>query len=139
MSFTTRTQVRFAHVDAAGIVFYPRYFEMLNSAVEDWFAQAVGVDFATMHMGRRVGVPTVRIECDFVSPSKLGDELDINVTPTRIGKSSCDVAYEVSCGGEIRLRARGVLVCMDLDAQRSVPWPDDMRGGIEKGLVAPAA
>ena len=53
MLFTTTVQVRFADVDPAGIVFYPRYFEMLNGAVEDWFAQQLGLDFATMHLERQ--------------------------------------------------------------------------------------
>ena len=57
MSFVSQQQVRFAHVDAAGIVFYPRYFEMLNAAVEDYFAQHIGVDFATMHIERKIGIP----------------------------------------------------------------------------------
>ena len=40
MSFQISTKVRFGDVDPAGIVFYPRYFEMLNAAVEDWFTMA---------------------------------------------------------------------------------------------------
>ena len=33
MTFTTQRKVRFQHCDPAGIVFYPRYFEMINSVV----------------------------------------------------------------------------------------------------------
>ena len=39
MSFTTTRKVRFEHCDPAGIVFYPRYFEMINGTVEDWFEE----------------------------------------------------------------------------------------------------
>ena len=52
MPFETITKVRFAHIDGASIVFYPRYFEMLNAAVEDWFALELGVDFRSMHTNR---------------------------------------------------------------------------------------
>lgn len=135
MSFETRLQVRFADVDPAGIVFYPRYFEMLNAVVEDWFAQGVGVDFATLHQQRRLGVPTVRLECDFLSPGFLGDELTGSVKPTRLGRSSCDVAYLLTGGGVDRLKASGVLVCMDLDARKAVPWPDDIRERLEAALA----
>ena len=138
MSFTTRAKVRFADVDPAGIVFYPRYFEMLNAAVEDWFAQGLGVDFATLHLKRRLGTPTVRLECDFLVPSELGDTLDIEIGVASLGRTSCNIAYRVSGGGVDRLRAKAVLVCMDLDAQKAVPWPDDLRAAIGRDLVEPA-
>ncbi|MFT3964361.1 MAG: thioesterase family protein [Sphingobium sp.] len=123
MSFATDVLVRFAHIDAAGIVFYPRYFEMLNGAVEDWFA-AMGHDFASMHLGRHIGVPTVKLEAEFVAPSLLGDQLTIAITPQRVGRSSCPIDFVVTCDGEVRLRASAVLVCMDLKAKKSMPWPE---------------
>jgi 4-hydroxybenzoyl-CoA thioesterase len=135
MPFTTTAQVRFADVDPAGIVFYPRYFEMLNGAVEDWFAQALGLDFATMHLERRLGVPTVKLETDFVSPSRLGDRLDITITPQRLGRTSCVIEVVFAGEGRVRLRAQVVLVCMDLDTHRPVEWPEGVRAAIEAGLV----
>ena len=132
MSFTTRSKVRFAHVDAAGIVFYPRYFEMLNGAVEDWFAEGLGVGFAELHLTRGLGVPTVSLDSRFAAPSRLGDELDIAIEVKSVGRSSCAVAYTVACGDEVRMTAEGVLVCMILVEGRSAPWPDDVRDGLAK-------
>lgn len=137
MSFTTRAQVRFADVDPAGIVFYPRYFEILNAAVEDWFAQELGVDFATLHLKRRIGTPTVRLECDFVAPGELGDALEIELTTLALGRSSCTIAYRISGGGTDRLHAKAVLVCMDLESQKAMPWPDDLRAAIAAGIAEP--
>lgn len=127
MTYRSTQQVRFAHIDAAGIVFYPRYFEMLNAAMEDYFAEVVGVDFLEMHRTRGLGVPTVRLEADFTAPSRLGDALDFLVTPVRVGRSSAEMLVEVHCDGELRFRATVVLVCMDLAKGRSVEWPADMR------------
>jgi 4-hydroxybenzoyl-CoA thioesterase len=135
MSFEFRTKVRFADVDPAGIVFYPRYFEMLNAAVEDWFAQSLGADFATLHMEQRVGVPTVKLECEFLAPSMLGDELSIFIRPTRLGRSSCAVTYSVVGRETERLVATAVLVCMDLDAQKSIAWPEHIKTRLEAQLA----
>jgi 4-hydroxybenzoyl-CoA thioesterase len=135
MAFETTTQVRFAHVDAAAIVFYPRYFEMLNAAVEDWCAEALGVDFRTMHLERRIGVPTVKLDVEFVSPSLLGDRLVIALRPREIGRTSCRLDFVFAGDGRDRLRGQAVLVCMDVDAQRAVPWPDDMRARMTEGLA----
>ena len=138
MAFTTTAQVRFAHVDPAGIVFYPRYFEMLNGAVEDWFARELGMDFAMMHRDAHVTIPTVRIETEFLSPSRLGDTLDITIIPRRIGRTSCDFTAEFSGDGRKRLRAQVVLVCVDLQSLKPTQWPDNLRAAIEAGVEEPA-
>lgn len=126
MSFQETTQVRFAHVDPAGIVFYPRYFEMLNGVVEDWFAR-MGLDFITMHMKRRIGVPTVKLETEFLMPSRLGDQLVFTLRPTVLGRTSCTFEFKVECGEQLRFRGTGVLVCVDLDGHKAIEWPDDLR------------
>lgn len=135
MSFETTAQVRFAHVDAAGIVFYPRYFEMLNAAVEDWFAEGLGVDFRTMHLERGIGVPTVRLSVDFEAPSLLGEMLTVRLTPTRIGRTSCAYDALFTASGLDRLRVSGTLVCMNLQMKKAQPWPADIRARIEQMLV----
>ncbi|WP_404478204.1 acyl-CoA thioesterase [Novosphingobium sp. BL-52-GroH] len=137
MPFITRAQVRFADVDPAGIVFYPRYFEMLNGAVEDWFEQDLGLDFGTMHLDHHLGVPTVKLETEFVSPSRLGDRLEITLTPVRLGRTSCAITVVFSGEGRERLRAQVVLVCMDLNVHRPVEWPEGVRAAIEAGLPVP--
>lgn len=135
MAFETSARVRFAHVDGAGIVFYPRYFEMLNAAVEDWFAQALGADFRTMHQERGIGVPTVKLEAEFLSPSMLGDELVVRITPRRIGRSSCSYQAVFTADGCDRLKANATLVCMNLAAKKAVTWPDDIRMRMVEDLV----
>jgi 4-hydroxybenzoyl-CoA thioesterase len=127
MSYTTQALVRFAHVDAAGIVFYPRYFEMVNAALEDFFADVVGVDFQALHIGRGLGVPTVKLDSEFHAPSRLGDRLDIGVAVERVGDSSATLRFTVTCDGTTRLVVRSVIVCMDLGSARSAPWPGDIR------------
>jgi 4-hydroxybenzoyl-CoA thioesterase len=130
MSFVLEMPVRFAHIDAAGIVFYPRYFEMLNATVEEWFAIRTGCGFAELHLERRLGVPTLKLDSRFVAPSRLGDLLAIELIVEQVGRSSCQVQYHITSGGETRVEASAVLVCMNLDTGRSEAWPDDLRAGI---------
>jgi len=139
MTFETSVQVRFAHVDPAGIVFYPRYLEMLNGAVEDWFALELGMDFKTLHLERRIGVPTVKLDVQFLAPSELGDQLTISVEPRKIGRSSCGLDVVFSGSGRERLRAEVVLVCMDLKDRRAIAWPRELGEKIERQVAAPRA
>jgi 4-hydroxybenzoyl-CoA thioesterase len=133
MAVTINALVRFAHVDAAGIVFYPRYFEMLNSAVEDWFA-GMGYDFRKMHLQDRIGVPTVKLTCEITAPSSLGDMLTITIRTTHVGRSSCAVDYLVSGDDGDRLKASAVLVCMDLVAQKPIAWPAELQARLFEGM-----
>lgn len=127
MTFSSTQKVRFGHVDAAGIVFYPRYFEMLNAAVEDYFEQVIETDFKSIHLDRGLGIPTVKLDSEFMAPSRLGDLLDFHVDVARVGRSSAELAIEVRCSDELRFRSTVVLVCMDLKTGHSFPWPDDIR------------
>lgn len=132
--FVHTTPVRFAHVDAAGIVFYPRFFEMLNAAVEDWFA-ALGRDFRRLHLDDRIGTPTVRLEADFVAPAMLGDELAIALEPIKVGTSSCTYRFAFTSGSTLHLKGEGVLVCIDLDEKRSLPWPEAIAASLRGRVV----
>jgi 4-hydroxybenzoyl-CoA thioesterase len=136
MPFTTQTKVRFSQVDAAGIVFFPRYFEMLNAAVEDWFAE-MGMDFKTMHTDRHMGVPTVKLDCEFLAPSRLGDALTITIRTTDLGRSSCAVAYSVTGADGERMRATAILVCMDTMSAKAIPWPDALRSRMIEQQLTP--
>lgn len=112
-AFKSDTLIRFGHTDPAGIVFYPRYFEMINNTVEDWFTEALGASFADLVLKERKGLPTVRTECEFLRPSRLGDVLTFELTAEKIGASSVTVIISAKCAGEERLRARTVLVYAD--------------------------
>ncbi|MEY3292270.1 MAG: hypothetical protein RJB12_41 [Pseudomonadota bacterium] len=124
--FTTERSVRFADCDAAGIVFFPRYFEMLNGAVEDWFAGPLQVSFRELHVNRRVSVPTAAVEARFIAPSRLEDELTFALTVTRLGRSSCSLRHRISAGGALRFEASQTLVYVGLSLKPE-PWPEDLR------------
>jgi hypothetical protein len=48
MSYARTIRVEFNHCDPAGIVFYPRYFEMTNSVCENFFREVVGYSYHAM-------------------------------------------------------------------------------------------
>ncbi len=133
MSYTKTIQIEFNHCDPAGIVFYPRYFEMTNSVVENFFADEIGRSFAQMHNdGMRNGVPTVHIEADFVAPSRLGDKVDFTLVVRKLGGSSVAVEITGRMGDEVRMRARITLVW--IDNMKAARWPEAMRARLAAHL-----
>lgn len=132
MSWTKTIPVEFCHCDPAGIVFFPRYFEMANSVVENFFATELGRPFAAVIAGGN-GSPTARISADFLRPSRLGEVLDFEIAVTKLGRTSAAYRTRGRCRGEDRLRIEGVLVWTGAGG-RPEPWPDDLRAGLERHL-----
>ncbi len=135
--FTVDRRVRFADCDAAGIVFYPRYFEMLNGVVEDWFAGPLGISFRELHQERHVSVPTAAVEARFIAPSRLEDELNFELSVTRLGGASCGLRHRISSGGQVRFEATQTIVYVGT-ALKPEPWPDALRARIQPFVETPA-
>ncbi len=135
MTYHRIIQIEFNHCDPAGIVFYPRYFEMTNSVVENFFAEVLDCSFAKM-MEDRAGVPTARIEVNFHAPSRLGEKLDFALTITRIGRSS--VAFRITAhANEIdRLTADLTLVNVNGLGQ-SQAWSPSVRSRMKTFFEGP--
>ena len=131
--FTTTRRVRFADCDAAGIVFFPRYFEMLNGVVEDWFAGPLDASFRELHMERGVSVPTAAVEARFITPSRLEDDLTFSLTVTKLGGASCGLRHVIDCAGERRFEATQTIVFVGR-SMKPEPWPEPLRARIQPFL-----
>ena len=129
MKFTRDLIIRFGHCDAAGIIFYPRYFGLVNETVEDWFA-SLGHSFKSLHVDQRKGVPTVRFECEFVGPVRIGDMLHQQLGVDSIGNSSLNLKHIASIGDRTVARFDQTIVFTDLATMRAEPWPADLRKAI---------
>jgi 4-hydroxybenzoyl-CoA thioesterase len=127
MAFTYPQKVLFKHCDPAGIVFYPRYFEMINDCVEAFFGEALDLPFHELM--KTGGVPTVRIDTTFTAPSRHGDQLVLGLVVERLGRSSLDFRITGVTDGEDRFNCRATLVRTGPDG-RPRPWQDDMRAKV---------
>jgi 4-hydroxybenzoyl-CoA thioesterase len=140
-AFTASRRVAFSDCDPAGIVFFPQYLVMLNGVVEQWFDDGLGLAYAGLIGPRRLGLPTVRLECDFTAISRHGDTLQWRLHLQHLGGSSLHLLHEVEGGPtfeETRLRVRQVLVCTSLQTHRAQPWPADLRAAFTACLENPA-
>jgi 4-hydroxybenzoyl-CoA thioesterase len=90
--FTKQEKIRFKHVDYAGIVFYPRFLEMLNDLVEDWFEEALDRPFSKMH--KTSGIPTVDLKVQFKNPARLGETLTKQLWVNELKTSSVVCGFQ---------------------------------------------
>lgn len=131
--YRAEVPVRFTQCDPAGIVFYPRYFEMFNDLVEDWCREGLQCSFPEIIMRRGWGLPTVHLEVDFSAPSTFGEVLSAALTVRSVGTSSIGLRI-VLTGQDAALRVAGnvVLVLIDRSTRLAIPLPDDLRAMILK-------
>jgi 4-hydroxybenzoyl-CoA thioesterase len=129
MAYTHLQKIRFKHCDPAGIVFYRRFFEMINDCVEAFFEEGLHYPFGPMHPQN--GVPTVQIEAQFTAPSRLGDVIEIMLSVRKVGRTSLDLSFVATGGAEKRYVASSTLVHVG-QGGRSVAWPE----GVKKVLQA---
>ena len=92
MNFTKTEKIRFKYVDYAGIVFYPRFLEMLNDLVEDWFEEALDRPFSEMHETN--GIPTVDLKVQFKNAARLGEVLTKKLWVNELKNSSVICGFE---------------------------------------------
>ena len=132
--FTTHKQIRFHHCDPAGIVFYPQYFYLLSEAMEDFMAAAGKPQHEQISTLRR-GWPIIKLDVDFVRMSRYGDEVDIDVLVRRIGGASLAIDYVIRGVDGERLRASTTIVHVDLNTDRAITIPDDVRAAFAPFVV----
>lgn len=139
LPFLKTEKIRFKHVDYAGIVFYPRFLEMLNDLVEDWFEEALDQPFSKMHQTN--GIPTVDLKVQFKNPARLGQVLIKKLWVKNLGYASvlCGFEFEDELGkttlsGEVTLV--NVAFNEQRDAIKAAPFSEEMKLKIQKFSVA---
>jgi 4-hydroxybenzoyl-CoA thioesterase len=123
--FSYSQPVRFADVDHAGIVYYPRFFHYFHIAFEELWRARIGPQaYSDIIDTQRVGFPAVRAECEFKAPLKFGDTADIEVSIPRLGTRSITFRYRIFRSADPRvLCAEGQVVCAVVDLAKFVAIP----------------
>ena len=131
--FVKQEKIRFQHVDYAGIVFYPRFLEMLNCLVEDWFEEALGRPFSQMHETN--GIPTVDLKVQFKKAVRLGEILTKKLWVKNLGGASilCGFSFE-DAQGAVCLEGEVTLVNVTINDDRkdikATPFNEEMKNKI---------
>jgi acyl-CoA thioesterase FadM len=113
--------IRFSHCDPAGVLYFPHVFDFVNAAMEDWFAQRLGLPFHVLHLELRRGNPVVRTRCEFVTPCRFGETLALDLEPIAVGHSS----IETRLSGAVRARtARAILPAAAAGRRPGAPTRD---------------
>jgi 4-hydroxybenzoyl-CoA thioesterase len=133
-SFIKQEKIRFKHIDYAGIVFYPRFLEMLNDLVEDWFEEALDRPFSKMHEIN--GIPTVDLKVQFKNAARIGEVLTKKLWVNELKTSSMVCGFQfVNQDDQTVLEGEVTLVNVKIQEDRqnikAEPFNDEMKGKIK--------
>lgn len=134
MIFTKRLPYRFGDIDDAGIAYYPTFFHYFHCAFEDWWSEALGTPYHEVLHEEKFGLPAVHVESDFFAPIRYGDAPDIHLGVLRMGTSSVDFGYWMTCAADPspRCRARITCVAVDMESMAKQPIPERWRPRFEE-------
>jgi len=130
LSNSRQVRIEWGDCDPAGIIFYPRYFEIFDASTAALFENALGMtkyqqlkdlDFA--------GYPLVCTQAKFIRPTRFGDNVTVDTTIT-FGRTSFEIEHRLSRGGELCVECAEKRVWVVRDAEgrlKSHPVPAAVR------------
>lgn len=126
-SNTRRVRIEWGDCDPAGIIYYPRYFEIFDASTAMLFERALGMNkFQQLEKLHFSGHPLVRTRARFLKPTRFGDDVTVEST-IKFGRSSFEVEHKLSLDGEVCVECSEKRVWVARDASdklKSQPIPE---------------
>jgi 4-hydroxybenzoyl-CoA thioesterase len=124
-------RIEWGDCDPAGIVWYPRYFGMFDSATAGLFEAAGWPKAVLLQRFDSVGIPMVDTRAQFFIPSKFGEDIVIESQITEWRRSSFDVKHRVFKVEQLAIEATETRVWVgkhpdDPTAIKSRPIPEEV-------------
>jgi 4-hydroxybenzoyl-CoA thioesterase len=119
--FTNRRTVRieWGDCDPAGIVFYPRYFEMFDHSSVQLLEAALGCNKHELYKAYDFdGYPMVETRARFLIPSRYCDEVVIETTVTEVRRTSLHVRHSLMKAGALAVEGFESRVWVVRDKER---------------------
>jgi len=138
---TNRRNVRivWGDCDPAGIVYYPRYFEMFDASTTALFERALGMTkFQFVKAYDSLGYPMVDTRARFLLPTRYGDDVVIETVVSEIKRSSFDVRHRLTKDGNLAVEGFETRVWVgrdpaDPDRIKAKPLPEEIVAKLKAG------
>ena len=123
--FVFRDQVRFRDLDGMGHVNNAVFMTYMESA-RLAYLESLGLGQNPLR-----GLILARAEVDFRSPIELGEQVEVGVRTSRIGRKSFDLEHRLEADGRLAADGMFVLVGYDYATATSIEIPAEWRDRLE--------
>jgi YbgC/YbaW family acyl-CoA thioester hydrolase len=128
-----RTRVRFGETDAAGIVFYPTFFNWFDSGTHGLLRTGDAPN-RDERGAPKFPLPVVECGATFLAPLQFDEEIEIVSTVAAMGESSLRVEHEVrTLAGKTCVRGfeQRVFVSFQNGRPAKAPIPAELRARLD--------
>jgi len=132
--FHTTRLVEFADTDMAGIMHFASFYRYMESA-EHELLRSLGLSVYSEVGGVPITFPRVAASCEFHSPARCEDVLEIDVTVERVGTKSVTYRFAFSIKGRDVATGMMTSVCCRVPhggEPVSMPIPDEVAAKLRK-------
>lgn len=119
-------QIAFDDADGEGIVFFGNYFRLAHRALEQYIPQ-IGIPWKTWFKNDSWGVPLRKVECEYLSPLKPGQQFHAAIRVENLGENSLTFSYEFIFEGKAVAQLKTVHVFLDRKTLTKMAIPEDIR------------
>jgi 4-hydroxybenzoyl-CoA thioesterase len=100
------TRIEWCHCDPAGIIFYPRYFDLFETSTIVLIERALGMTQSEyLKAYRFAGHPLVVTRARFRQATRFGDEVAIETKLIECGRSSFKLEHRLTKAGALAVEA----------------------------------
>lgn len=132
-------EIEWGDCDAAGIVYYPRYFAYMDACTAHLIEAATGlkqIGWTKKH--GIIGIPMVDTGARFIVPAAYGDILDFETRAVEIKRSSFRVEHKIYKAGVLAIEAHEVRVWAGVDPDnpgriKGYPIPEEVVSALRLG------
>lgn len=115
-------RVEFVDTDAGGRIHHTAALRWAERA-EHQLLRAAG-------WGDLTSFPRRRVAAEFLAPLRFGDEVDVEIRPTALGRTSITYGWRVLRADQVCVE--GSITCVHVDDEgRACPLPEDLRAALE--------
>lgn len=132
--FHTQRRVEFADVDQAGFVHFSRFFVFMETG-EHEFLRSLGTSVHALVDGNQIGWPRLIAQCEYISPARFEDLLDIQLKVLRKGKTSMTYEFIFKHGDRMIAKGKIVSACCVVEAGkkfRAIPIPEIIASQVQE-------
>ena len=126
-----KLRIEWGDCDPAGIVYFPRYFEMFDVCTNLMMEAAGFPKNETLKRFNVTGWSLIDVGAKFNQPSTYGDVVEIESRVSEWGRSSFKIEHRLMRGEKVAIEAYEKRVWVGKDPEnpdrlRSVPIPDEV-------------
>jgi len=131
LSATTSIRVRYQETDKMGIAYHGNYFTWMEVARIE-LLDSIGCPYKELEANGYL-LPVIRCECEFKSPARFDDIIDIEVRMPKLDQVRLNLEYSLRKGETLLAMAKTTHAFVDLSG-RVVRPPDQFVQKVKKVL-----